>query len=89
MKIIYTRSFKKDFKKIAKQNKNLNLLGDIIKKISLKQPLDLKFRDHSLIANYKGARECHLTPDWLLIYEIDFSEDALILHRTGSHSELF
>lgn len=85
--ITYTKSFKQDFKRLSKQHKNLELIGDIIKKISTKESLAPKHRDHPLIGNYKGKRECHITPDWLLVYETN--QDELVLHRTGSHSELF
>lgn len=87
--IIYTTAFKKDFKRLEKQNKNLELLKPIIKNLSLGKDLESKYRDHQLIGNYKGKRECHISPDWLLIYEINNNESELILYRTGSHSELF
>lgn len=86
---IFTTSFKKDFKKISKQKKNLELIANVIKKLSLGEILEGKYKDHLLIGDYKGKRECHLAPDWLLIYEIEKKEKNLILYRTGSHSELF
>lgn len=87
LKIVQTSSFKKDFKKILKQGKNLELIKEVIIKLSIPDILDKKYRDHFLSGNYKNKRECHITPDWLLIYEI--CEDELVLYRTGSHSELF
>ena len=63
----YTSSFKKDLKTISKQGKNLVLLKEIITKLSLRYSLERKYRDHLLTGNYKGKRECHITPDWLLI----------------------
>ncbi len=87
LNIIYTTSFKKDFKKVSKQGKNLPLIKEIISKLIRQIPLDKKHREHTLAGNYKDKKECHITPDWLLIYEIDGKN--LILHRTGSHSELF
>lgn len=89
-----TTQFKRDLKKAQKQNKNLDLLNlDLLNKV-LQQladgiPLPEKNRDHALTGNYAGCRECHIQPDWLLIYEI--AEDTLFLYltRTGSHSELF
>ncbi len=87
LKIIYTSSFKKDFKKISKQNKDLELLKEIILKLQSKSILETRYKDHALIGNYKGKRDCHIVPDWLLIYEVDGNN--LVLYRTGSHVELF
>lgn len=89
LEIVYTNSFKKDFKKISKQSKDLNLIKDVIKRLSQEEPLEVKHKDHSLIGSYRGKRECHITPDWLLIYEVNNKNKELVLHRTGSHSELF
>ena len=83
----YTSSFKKDYKKAKKRGMDLNILNDVIYKLSHNISLEVKFKDHLLVGNYKNKRECHLLPDWLLIYEID--KDNLVLHRTGTHSELF
>jgi mRNA interferase YafQ len=87
LKIVQTSSFKKDFKKISKQNKNLELIKEIIFRLSESLTLEPKYKDHILSGNYKNKRECHITPDWLLIYEVD--DDELVLYRTGTHSELF
>jgi mRNA interferase YafQ len=87
MEIIRKNQFKKDFKLSEKQNKDLNILYEIVKKLSQKESLDSKFKDHSLKGKWKESRECHLEPDWLLIYTL--KEDYLILERLGSHSELF
>ena len=87
--IKYTTQFKKDYKLAKRQNKNLTLLKSIVALLADGQPLPEKYRDHPLAGNWKGYRECHILPDWLLIYKLD--EDILILTmaRTGSHSELF
>lgn len=84
-----TTQFKKDLKKIQKQNKDLHLLTDILHLLAEGSTLPAKNRDHALTGNYSGCRECHIQPDWLLIYEV--AEDTLFLYltRTGSHSELF
>ncbi len=84
-----TNQFKKDFKLAQKRHLNTDLLKDIIIKLSNGIPLDEKNRDHALSGNWIGHRECHILPDWLLIYRIE--EDVLILtlSRTGSHSDLF
>ena len=65
------------------------MLTDVVKKLAVGEPLPQKNRDHALIGNYAGCRECHITPDWLLIYEIDHEELILYLTRTGTHSDLF
>ncbi len=85
--IIKTTSFKKDFKRMSKQHRNLEILKEIIFQLSRSNTLDLKYKDHPLSGNYKNKRECHINPDWLLIYEINNNE--LVLYRTGSHSDLF
>ena len=65
------------------------MLEEVISILANQEPLPEKFRDHSLLGKYTGCRECHITPDWLLIYEIDGDELILYLTRTGSHSDLF
>jgi mRNA interferase YafQ len=87
LKIVYSSQFKKDYKKAKKQNKDIGKLGFVIEKLAAKERLDAKYRDHPLSGNWKGFRDCHLEPDWILIYRA--SEDTLTLARTGSHSELF
>ena len=87
MKIYYTNQFKKDYKKVKKQNKDIGKLRIIVEKLATKEKLDAKYKDHALTGNWKGFRDCHLEPDWLLIYKA--TEEMLILERTGSHPELF
>ncbi len=87
--VVWTSAFKKDYKKAIKQGKDISILDSIIRKISNEETLDEKFKDHSLVGNYKGYRECHISPDWLLIYSIQKDVLILVLSRTGSHSELF
>ena len=84
-----TTQFKRDLKKAQKQNKTLDLLNKVLQQLAEGIPLPEKNRDHALTGNYAGCRECHIQPDWLLIYEI--AEDTLFLYltRTGSHNELF
>jgi mRNA interferase YafQ len=83
--------FKRDLKKIAKQGKRRKLLDSIVEQLQKEEPLDLKHKDHNLSGNWDGYRECHITPDWLLIYKIikDDRIQLLRLSRTGSHSDLF
>lgn len=87
--IQFTTQFKKDVKAAKKQGKDLEKLYGIIEKLANGEPLELKYRDHFLTGNYKGCRECHIDPDWLLIYEIIDDVLVLMLNRTGSHSQLF
>ena len=85
----FTGQFKKDLKRAKKQGKDTDELFAVIEKLSNGEALEAKYRDHSLSGNYKGCRECHIEPDWLLIYEIDDGILVLMLYRVGSHSELF
>ena len=88
MKIIRrTSQFKKDVKRLQKRGRDMSLFKDIILRLAARQNLDAKHRDHALVGNFYGTRECHINPDWLLIYRI--SDDDLILIRTGSHADLF
>lgn len=89
LKIRYHSTFKKDYKKIVKRGYDIRLLETVIGLLTEQKPLPEKYRDHNLIGNYSGCRECHITPDWLLIYEINEDELVLYLTRTGSHSDLF
>lgn len=84
-----TTKFQKDLKRIEKRGYNIALITDIIKKLANGEQLPEKNRDHSLSGDYTGCRECHITPDWLLIYEIADDELILYLTRTGTHSDLF
>ncbi len=88
-KIKFTKRFKKDLKQAKKQGKDIEKLFDVIEKIAKDEALDEKYRDHSLVGNYKGTRECHIEPDFLLIYEKIEEILVLSLVRTGSHSDLF
>ena len=86
MKIKYHNSFKKDYKRIKKRGRNIEKLKHVIELLASGQKLDQKYRDHELTGNYKNFRECHIEPDWLLIYQIENEELILILSRTGTHS---
>jgi len=87
LKIVYTTQFKKDFKKVSKQGKDLSRLESVIETLLNKKTLEPKYKDHPLTGRWKNHRDCHIQPDWLLIYRI--KQDSLILERTGSHSDLF
>jgi mRNA interferase YafQ len=85
----FTRQFKKDLKQAKKQHRNLDKLFEAVDILANGGILDAKYRDHDLSGNYKGTRECHIEPDWLLIYEIRAGVLVLMLYRLGTHSELF
>ena len=87
LKIRATTQFKKDLKKAKRQGQDIEVLGSVIEALQQGRALDAKYRDHSLIGNWRDHRECHVTPDWLLIYKT--TENELRLARVGSHSELF
>lgn len=87
--IKYQAAFKKDYKRIVKRGYDMRLLEKVIKLLANQKPLPEKNRDHQLSGDYAGCRECHITPDWLLIYEVADEELILYLTRTGSHSDLF
>ena len=89
LKIRYHTSFKKDYKRVIKRGYNAKLMEEIIQKLAKGEQLPEKNKDHPLSGNYSGCRECHITTDWLLIYEIDNGELVLYLTRTGTHSDLF
>ena len=87
--IVVSTRFKKDLKSIIKRGYNVQLLNNVIDLLANGQTLPEKNHDHALIGNFFGCRECHITPDWLLIYEIDGVDLILYLTRTGTHSDLF
>lgn len=87
--IKYQTAFKSDYKRIVKRGYDTRLLEEVIEMLAEQKPLPEKFRDHDLTGNYKGCRECHTLPDWLLVYEVNNDELILYLIRTGSHSDLF
>lgn len=84
-----TGQFKKDLKKLEKRQLDLTLLGDVIRMLANGETLPEKYRDHQLTGSYANCRECHIKPDWLLIYQIDGEDLILYLTRTGTHSDLF
>lgn len=87
--IKYQNTFKKDFKRIKKRGYDIKELEKVITILAAQETLPIENKDHALIGNYKNCRECHIAPDWLLIYTIDNQELVLILMRTGTHSDLF
>lgn len=87
--VVWTTRFKKDYKLALKRHMDVQLLDDIIRALSKGEQLPEKNRDHELSGDWIGHRECHIAPDWLLIYRIDNDVLVLTLTRTGSHSDLF
>lgn len=89
LKIRYSSRFKKDYKAIVKRGYDTKLFEEVLRILVQNKPLPQKYRDHQLVGNYSGHRECHITPDWLLIYKIEEDILTLLLTRTGTHSDLF
>jgi len=87
MKVSQTSQFKKDIKKQQKRGKDLSKLKSAIDILLSGQDLPPKYKDHALIGNWGGHRNCHIEPDWILIYQL--REDELRLERTGAHADLF
>ncbi|MCL1874415.1 MAG: type II toxin-antitoxin system YafQ family toxin [Clostridiales bacterium] len=84
-----TAQYRKDRKRAIKRGLPMNLLDDVLQTLVEEKPLDPKHHDHELKGNYAGFRECHILPDWLLIYDIDGENLILTATRTGSHSDVF
>ena len=87
--IVWTTQFKKDYKLALKRNMDIELLDNIIRALSRGEILPEKNKDHSLSGDWVGHRECHIQPDWLLVYRTDDDVLVLTLSRTGTHSDLF
>ncbi len=89
LEIVLSNRFKKDLKLAAKRGYNLERLNDVVNLLASQKKLPEKYKDHELIGNYVGFRECHIQPDWLLVYRIQSDALILFLSRTGTHSDLF
>ncbi len=86
-RIIHTRQLERDIKLCNRRGKDMRKFREISAFLVQETALPIKYRDHKLVGNYTGCRECHIEPDWLLIYKID--GDSIIFERTGTHSDLF
>ena len=84
-----TGQFRKDYKRIKKRGYDMILLEQVIDTLLREEKLDERFRDHMLMGNYLGFRECHIQPDWLLVYAVDHEQLILTASRTGTHADLF
>jgi mRNA interferase YafQ len=89
LEIVPSNQFRKDLKLAQKRGLKLELLQAVVNTLAKEQPLDAKYRDHSLTGDYRGFRECHIEPDWLLVYRVDQGDLELFLFRTGTHADLF
>lgn len=87
--LITTSQFRKDYKRAQKRGYDLSKLKEILDLLLTQQPLPERHRDHALTGNYIGFRECHIQPDWLLIYTVNHGELILTASRTGTHADLF
>ena len=85
----HTAQFKRDYKLALKRHLNVKLLEDVVAVLAMGEKLPEKIKDHDLSGNWAGHRECHILPDWLLIYRIEDNVLVLTLSRTGTHSDLF
>ena len=87
--IVRTSRFKREYRRMQKRGANMELLHRVIELLAQGKPLPDKHRDHALEGSFSDARECHIRPDWLLIYRIEESVLVLTLMQTGTHSDLF
>lgn len=84
-----TTRFRRDIKRMRRRGKDLEKIKGVIRLLSAESPLPERMRDHLLVGDWQGYRECHIEPDWLLIYRTDALAETLTLARKGSHSDLF
>ncbi len=89
LKVQTSNQFERDFKRMIKRGKDIQKIKAVMQKLTNEEMLDIKYRDHILKGSFKYHRECHIEPDWLLVYNINKNDKTIIFERTGSHSELF
>ena len=89
LEVVITTQFKKDYKQSIKRHMKIELLEDVVAALAMGEPLSEKNKDHALTGDWVGHRECHILPDWLLIYRVENDVLVLTLSRTGTHSDLF
>ncbi len=89
LKMVTHNKFKRDWKRAIKRGKDINVLYQIMIKLARQEKLEQKYKGHKLKGKYNNRRECHIEPDWLLIYRIEIENECIIFDRTGSHSDLF
>lgn len=84
-----TSQFRRDYKRLKRRGWDMNLLGEVLDQLLAGAPLEARLRDHALSGKYRNYRECHIQPDWLLIYRVDDDRLVLVAQRTGGHADLF
>ncbi len=84
-----TNKYTQDVKRAKKRGLPMDKLNEVIRLLAEGEPLPAKYKDHALVGNYSGCRDCHISPDWILIYEKDTQIRLITLQRTGTHSDLF
>ncbi len=89
LNIVASNRFKKDLKLAIRRGYKIELLAEVVNQIAAGGTLDEKYKGHLLTGDYGGFRECHITPGWLLVYQVRENELILFLSRTGTHSDLF
>ncbi|MCM1386527.1 MAG: type II toxin-antitoxin system YafQ family toxin [Bacillus sp. (in: Bacteria)] len=89
LELVTTGQFRKDYKRMKKRGCDMEMLEKVIDTLMAQQPLPERCRDHGLTGNYAGFRECHILPDWLLVYAVDKGKLILTASRTGTHADLF
>jgi mRNA interferase YafQ len=87
LETIFTHRFRKDLERMQRRGKDAEKLKAVIARLVAQEPLEIKHRDHPLKGEYTSRRECHIEPDWLLIYKVE--KDYIIFERSGSHADLF
>ena len=89
LRLVPTSQFKRDYKRVRKRGLDMGELQEVLDKLCAGEPLEEHHRDHALTGRYRGFRECHVRPDWLLVYAADQDRLILVASRTGTHSDLF
>lgn len=89
LKIFYTNQFRKDYRRMAKRGYQMSKLDAVLNKLKNEEQLEEKNQDHALKGDQKGNRECHIEPDWLLVYKVEKYKLILTALQTGTHSDLF
>lgn len=89
LNVVASNRFRKDLKLAIRRGYPMEQLEAVVDKLAAQEPLDERYRDHLLTGNFAGFRECHIAPDWLLVYQVRENELILFLSRTGTHSDLF
>lgn len=84
-----TKQFEKDFKRMIKRGKDMEKIKTVMRRLANEEILDIRHRDHKLTGDFEGFRECHIEPDWLLVYRINKRDISIIFLRTGSHADIF